>query len=592
MNVPLTRLVFTLIALTFFVEVSAQLPAVGAKDDTEAVKFPDDSLGRRTPRGTVTGYVQAVADQNYQRASRYFNLKRSYRSTRQRERIVKAMQRMLDQGGELIPTSFISNKYEGRLDDDLAQGLDLIGTVAWDKETINIYVENTAGPNEAPLWEFSAETIAAIAKVNVDDISIIDNLLPETLKTRLLAGVPLGHWLAMLVLVVISYFGAWAIIALISFIITRLWRRARKEPVAGIIVALELPLKLVLAVWLLIAISQRVGISFIIRQRFSALTVTVFIVAFLIMLWRLTEFISTFSRNRMTRRGRVSAVSVILFLKRTIKVAIIIFGAIAILGNIGIDVTTGIAALGIGGIALALGAQKTVENFVGSVTIIADQPLRVGDYCKVGDVSGTVESIGMRSTKVRTGERTVVTIPNGDLAASKIENFAHRDRFLFDPVLEFRRDTTPDQIRYLLVELRKILYSHPMVSNEGAKVRFTGFGESSLKLETWAYILAPGFDDFQEVQEDILLRMMDVITASGSSLAYPSRTLYVADDKGQAPESAESAMGTVEKWRSENELALPKFRPETIEKLKGALEYPAPGSAIKKPDESPGSPTP
>ena len=214
--------------------------------------------------------------------------------------------------------------------------------------------------------------------------------------------------------------------------------------------------------------------------------------------------------------------------------------------------------------------------------MIADQPVRVGDFCKIGEVSGTVESIGMRSTKLRTGDRTIVTIPNGDLAASKIENFAHRDRFLFDPTLEFRRDTSPDQIRFLLVELRKILYSHPMVSNDPAKVRFTGFGESSVKIEIWAYVLAPGFDDFQEVQEDILLKMMDIIAQSGTALAYPARTLFVTDDKGIAEESAVEIKERVKQWKEDKDLQLPKFTPEAIEKLKGATSYPPEGAAIAK----------
>lgn len=578
----LRHIVLALFFLTALPSI-AQLPGESTtKEETESAKFPDDSLGRRTPRGAVNGYIQAVSDQNFIRASRYFNLKRAYRSDRQRERIVKVMQRLLDQGGDIIPTSFISNKYEGRTDDDLAQGLDLIGNVTANGKSIELFVENTSAPDEAPLWQFSAETIGDIADITIEDNLLIDKVLPDFLKERLLGGVPMGHWLVMIVLIVLSYFLAWALVALAAFIITGVWRKARTEPTAGIIAALELPLKLVIAVWLLIAISQQIGISFIIRQRFSALTVTVAIVAFLITLWRLTDFISNFSKDRMTRRGRVSAISVILFLRRTMKGAIIIFGAIVILGTIGIDVTTGLAALGIGGIALALGAQKTVENFVGSVTLIADQPVRVGDFCKIGEVSGTVESIGMRSTKLRTGDRTIVTIPNGDLAASKIENFAHRDRFLFDPTLEFRRDTSPDQIRFLLVELRKILYSHPMVSNDPAKVRFTGFGESSVKIEIWAYVLAPGFDDFQEVQEDILLKMMDIIAQSGTALAYPARTLFITDDKGIAAESALKTEERVKQWKEDKDLQLPKFTPEAIEKLKGATSYPPEGAAIAK----------
>src|SRR5690606_4171885 len=128
-----------------------------------------------------------------------------------------------------------------------------------------------------------------------------------------------------------------------------------------------------------------------------------------------------------------------LFLRRAAKVAIVVFGTIVVLDTLGFDVTTGLAALGIGGIALALGAQKTVENFVGSVTLIADQPIRVGDFCTVSGVTGTVEQIGMRSTRIRTLCRTGVSIPNGEFSSSKIENYAHRDRFQLNQIFDLGR---------------------------------------------------------------------------------------------------------------------------------------------------------
>jgi MscS family membrane protein len=286
----------------------------------------------------------------------------------------------------------------------------------------------------------------------------------------------------------------------------------------------------------------------------------------------------------MTRRGRISAISVILFLKRTTKAAIVVIGIIAILGAVGVDVTAGLAALGIGGIALALGAQKTMENFVGSVSLIADQPMRVGDYCRVDDIKGTVESIGMRSTTLRTAARTIVTIPNGQLSSSKIENYAHRDRFIFNPILLFRMETTPDQMRFLLVELRSLLYSHPAVINSSPIVRFTGITTDSLKVEVTAYIESPNVDASQEVQEDLLLRMMDIIAQSGTALAYPSQTLYMARDNGLSEEKATATAETVKKWKENNELQLPKFDPKRVEELKGSLKYPDDGSFVPKED--------
>jgi len=563
-------------------EATAQLLSTGTTEKKEEPVLPQDSLGRTTPRGTVSGFLKAVSEQNYIRASQYLYLKRSFRKTRERERIVKTMQHLLDQSGNIVPTSLINNKPTGLLDDELEPELELIGTVKINGLDTDLYLENNEKAGSPPIWVFSAETVDAIASVKIEDNLLINKILPDALQERLLAGVPIGQWLIILLFIGISYLLAWGIVALTSFLLATIWNKAKTEPTAGIINALSLPIQLAIALWFFVDFSQRVGISIIIRQRFSFLTVTVGIIAFLMLLWRITDFISEFSKNRMTVRGRVSAISVILFLKRTFKVAIFVFGGIAILGAIGIDVTTGLAALGIGGIALALGAQKTVENFVGSVTLIIDQPIRVGDYCKINDIKGHIEQIGMRSTKVRTGERTVVTIPNGLLSAANIENYAFRDRFFFGPVLEFRSETTPDQIRYLLVEILALLYAHPMVNSEDARVRFIGFGTSSIKIEISCYILVVSVDTSLEIKEDIYLRIMEVVAQSGTDFAFPSQTLYFARDGGLSEEKRTAATEKVKTWKDNGNLQVPRFSEDRIEEIKDSIVYPPEGSSSHK----------
>lgn len=185
---------------------------------------------------------------------------------------------------------------------------------------------------------------------------------------------------------------------------------------------------------------------------------------------------------------------------------------------------------------------------MGSVTLVADQPVRVGDFCKVGDTVGTVEQIGMRSTRIRTNDRTIVTIPNGEFSSLKIENYAHRDRFWFHPILTLRYETTPDQIRFLLVQLRSVLISHPKVDPDPARVRFIELGAHSLNIEIFAYIHASDYSGFLEIKEDLFLRMMDVVEASGTGFAFPSQTLYVARDKGISGEKALEAEEKVRKW--------------------------------------------
>ncbi|MGV3459096.1 MAG: mechanosensitive ion channel family protein [Flavobacterium sp.] len=579
--IKLSRYISILLLLITFSANAQLLP--GESAEPAKPEIPTDSLGRRTPRGTVDGFLNAMAEQNYQQASQYFVIKKSIRrNKKERERLVKNLQYLLDKGGSIYPTGLLSDKPRGDTSDKLEEGIDMVGTVTVNGQPVELFVENSEKATEAPLWLFSYETVDAISKVSVEDDLPVNKILPKVLEVRSMAGVPVGHWLAVIVLILLSYLVAWGIISLIAFISSKIWKLARKDYIAEGIHAFNLPFRLYLAVWLFVAASEQVGISIIIRQRFSTITVTIGIIAALILLWRMSDVLSTYTKNRMTVRKRISAISVILFLRRSAKVAIVLFGIIAILGVIGVDVQTYIAALGIGGIALALGAQKTVENLVGSVTLVTDQPIRVGDYCKVDGISGTVEAIGMRSTRLRTGERTVVTIPNGVLAASNIENYTHRDRYLFDPTFEFRLDTTPDQIRFLLVELRAILYSHPRVNPEPAKVRFTGFGQSSVKIIVFAYVEADGVDEFHEVREDLLLRMMDVIEQSGTALAMPSQTLYMARDKGPSEERTQQAMEKVQRWKENNDLQLPAYKTERIDELRDSIKYPPEGSAVRE----------
>lgn len=350
----------------------------------------------------------------------------------------------------------------------------------------------------------------------------------------------------------------------------------------GVLRSFSLPIRLYLAVWVFVGLSERLGISIVLRQRFSGLTVIIGIVAFLILLWKLSDFLTRLTQRRMSRRGNVSGISIVLFLRRTAKVAIVVFGSISILGTLGYDVTTGLAALGIGGIALALGAQKTVENFVGSVTLVVDQPVRVGDYCKVGDTDGTVEKIGMRSTRIRTGERSTVTIPNREFSSATIENFATRDRFLFNPTIALRYETSTDQIRFLLAEIRAIMYSHPFVSPDPARIRFEEIGESSLNLGIWAYITTPGFDQYLEVKEDLLLRIMDKVKESGTDFSIPSQTLYFSRDAGISPDKAKAAEERVKQWRDKEDLPIPNFSEGQIRAIRNTIAYPPEGSVSNK----------
>ena len=534
-----------------------QLPSPATEDPKNLPAWPDDSLGRRSPRGTVVGFIKSVGDGNYDRAARYLNLRGiSGRDTaRTGPKLAKALQRLLDERGTITPRALISNDSAGSLRDELGPDLDLVGTASVDDKLINIYVEKTKGPAGGPIWLVAAQTVRQIPLELLQPQGFnINRVLPSFLKDNSFWGVPIGYWLAMFVLVVLAYLLSGLITGAAVWLLRMAWYKAREEHTAGIIRAFIVPIRIYVAMLLFVWASQNIGVSITVRQRFSDGTIVAGLVAFLLLLWRLIDVFSQYAKLRLLETGQSGGLSAVLFLRRGIKLVLIAIGIIAILNIFGLNVTSGLAALGIGGIALALGAQKTIENFVGSLTIIADQPLRVGDYCKVDDTAGTVEQIGMRSTRIRTNTRTLVIVPNGQLAALKIENFAYRDRILFNPTLGLRYETTPDQIRYLLTEIRQVLNSHPDVGPDPARVRFTGWENDKLTVEIFGYINVRDFNRYLEIKESLALKIMEIVAESGTGLAFSNQALYMGKDTGISEEKTKQAEARVQELRDKGEL--------------------------------------
>lgn len=297
---------------------------------------------------------------------------------------------------------------------------------------------------------------------------------------------------------------------------------------------------------------------------------------------RVVDIASEWTRERLEAGGQHSAVTLLPIGRRSAKVFLFALGVLAVLQNLGVNVTALLTGLGVGGLAIALAAQKTLENLFGGVSLAVDQPVRVGDFCKFGDKTGVVEDIGLRSTRVRTNDRTVITVPNAEFSSMQLENYALRDKMRIYITLGLRYETTAEQLRFLLVELRKLLLSHPKVLDDPARVRFVGFGAYSLDLEVFAYVDTSDYNEFLAVREDVYLRMMDVVDESGSDFAFPSQTTYLERAAGLDEARAEEIEGRVRAWREAGELQLPDFDPELMAELDGSLDYPPEGSAARR----------
>jgi MscS family membrane protein len=211
------------------------------------------------------------------------------------------------------------------------------------------------------------------------------------------------------------------------------------------------------------------------------------------------------------------------------KIVLLALGLVAVLNELGFQVASLLAGLGIGGIALALAAQKTVENLFGSVAIGVDQPFRVGDFVRVEDVLGTVEAIGMRSTRIRTLDRTLVSFPNGKLADMRAETFAVRDRIRLVANLGLAYGTTAEQMRAVLQGVEATLRSQPKLWPEGLSVRFTEFKDSTLNVEVVAWFATADWSEFTAIRQDVLLEWMALVERAGTSFAFPTRTVHVVE---------------------------------------------------------------
>ena len=257
-------------------------------------------------------------------------------------------------------------------------------------------------------------------------------------------------------------------------------------------------------------------------------------------------------------------------------VSVVIIGYAA--QDLGLPLYSVVAGLGIGGLAVALAIRPTLENLIGGIMLYLDQPVRIGDFCSFGDKTGTVETIGVRTTKIRALDRTLISIPNAALADMQLINWAKCDRMLISATIGLRYETENDQLRYVLVKFREMLHAHPKIHSETVRVRFADFGQSSLDIGVRIYALTQDFNEYHAIREDVLLRMSDIVKKSGSGFAFPSQTLYMGRDDGLDGERGETAAKEVESWRKAGKLPFPRLTADRIEQLKGTLDYPPRGS--------------
>ena len=530
-----------------------------------------------TPRGTVQAFLDACRANDFEAAARYMDLG----SGRNKDgpTLARQLSVVLDQK-LWVDLERLSVEVEGDLDDGLPADVESVGAVETSRGAVNILMTRVESSEDEAFWRFAATTVDRIPALYEEfGHGILGEWLPDPLFKIRLFEARLWQWIGLLLLVALAYAASWIVTAVVYRMLRSVVARTDTAVDDVLLDVSVKPFRLVLAAVAFFFGTLALRLAAPVQEFLGGLVRAVVIVAATWLALRLVDGFRDHVRKRLEEQGKIGAVAVIPLGVKTAKTVLVMLAGIALLQHLGFNVTGVIAGVGVGGIALALAAQKTIENLFGGATLVADQPVRVGDFCRFGDKVGTIEDIGLRSTRVRTLDRTVVSIPNAEFAQTQLENYAERDRIRLLCMLGLRYETSPDQLRHVLAGLRRLLLAHPKVLPDPARVRFVGFGAYSLDLEVVAYIATSDWNEFLEIREDVFLRMMAVVSESGTGFAFPSQTTYLSRDGGLDPERTRRAEGEVEAWRDESNLPFPRFGEATVSELDGTLDYPPRGSA-------------
>jgi MscS family membrane protein len=549
----------------------------GAPQSPEPAAAQTDPLGRETPSGTVFGFLQEAQSGNYRAAADYLQMSAARRVSQGPE-LARKLKVLMDRAfvGNMRR---ISTRPEGSPE---SGGIDAqtIGEFLSGEADVPVVLVRATDPNAGKIWLFSSETLSKVPEL-YDNLQVhqIEKKLPQTLVSKTFLGMPLWQWLGLLVAVPVAAAIGWAIITILA-VPRRLWLKYKKRPDLYSYRHVSAPLLLLFGAIAHRVLASYLGLPLLPRVYYYRITAVAIEIGFFWLLLRATGITMHRLRAHAIGVGRTGTGSLMVLGERLLKVAVLATALLAILGTFGFDLTTVLAGLGIGGIAIAFAAQKTLENLFGGVSVLADEVIRVGDFCRFGDRVGTVEDISLRSTRVRTLDRSELSIPNGALATMNVENFTRRDKIWFNPTLNVRYGTSPDQLRYLLAEVRRMLYEHPKVETDSARIRLASFDNNGLSLEVFSYVLTQDFTEFTAIREDLLLRIMEIVERAGSAFGVPANTVYLTRDPGLDKERAVAAEHQVQQWRNQRQLPFPDFAPADKSALRGSITYPEPESAV------------
>ncbi|QIR13431.1 mechanosensitive ion channel family protein [Shewanella aestuarii] len=522
-----------------------------------------------TPLSTMIAISEAIQKNDWQKASRFVDLRYLPDNIRQEDApdLIRKLN-ILWKKKNIIDLSQISDLPSGHSNDNLPPYRDLLGVLETEDGPIPIYLQLVPDGKSGKIWKISNATISKVPMLweqygYPPQIEALANFLPQVTIFHM------DNWQALIFF--ISIFLGWIVAGFVSMAAQSI-AKIFESKLKGITQFCGRSLHWFVYLMLLQNIALALGLS--VRARVWFENGTLIYLAFTILALGVIELFANYKAEQFQTKKNNYSIALLRPVVAIVKILIIIVGILMWFESSGYNMATILTGLGVGSLAIALAAQKPLENVFGAFTIYASKPINPGDFCRFGDVKGTVEEIGLRSTRVRKLDRSVVHIPNSVFSSKELENFSVIDRRRFKQDLRISLATPKEQIQVLLIELRKLLAGHPKVLDVGQRARFLAIERDAFLIKINAYIDTGNVITYFGIAEDLNFHILTILTELNIQIAPAGQHVVLTPYNEPNVAIQQQAAATMAQMIAAEEMPFPNFSKETKATLKDSVQYP------------------
>jgi len=479
-----------------------------------------DEFLRDTPRSSVLGFLRVSREGDFEEATLYMDFRNLPKDVKKipEEKLAKQLKVVLDRT-LWIDLESLSTEEGGHKDDNLPSYRDRIGVIKAneDHKNIDILYQRVPGPEGDYIWKFSNRTVAEIPELyKLHGFNKIEEYLAEHSPEFKVLGIDGWLWFIVISTLILSYF----VIAK-PVCIVLLYLISKTKPVifdhikSFVNGPLQLMLMLYIAHFFLNDFHFTVEAQAVIR----AGTLRIIIHTWFFV--KVVGLVKEYWAYKLNRDDKKDAVVLLRPLATVLKILIVVSAALLWLSNVGYNITTLVAGLGIGGLAVALAAQRSLENLLATIIIYATSPIKAGDYCLVGGIRGKIEEVGLWATRIRTFERSVVFIPNSQLSAGIIENFSMRDKYNFSRILYLSHETSKEKIEEVMEKVVEVLSNHDKTDEKMRRVHLESIGEFGFEVNIKSFINTTDMSENKQAIAEINLAINQAVQDAGVTYAKP-----------------------------------------------------------------------